>query len=98
MREPANESLLTDVSGFAPTVARSSYRSPLRSVWRGRAVASSGLDMGHKRMGGHRSRVYPRSAFNVRKSGRPDLRVRDAAHEGCGIWVGSRSRLLTMRP
>src|SRR5207244_4613574 len=31
MREPANESLLTDVSGFAPTVARSSHRHPLRS-------------------------------------------------------------------
>jgi hypothetical protein len=50
MHEPANESLLTDVSGFAPTVARSSHRSPLRSSWRGRAVAPSGLDMGHKRM------------------------------------------------
>jgi hypothetical protein len=23
--------------------------------------------------------------------------VRDAAHKGCGIWVGLRSRLLTMR-
>ena len=31
--------------------------------------------------GGHRSRVYPRSAINVRKSGKPDLRVRDAAHK-----------------
>jgi|SRR5262245_29301607 len=49
-------------------------------------------------MDGHRSRVYPRSAINVRKSGKPDLRVRDAAHERYGIWIGARSRLLTMRP
>jgi hypothetical protein len=46
----------------------------------------------------HRSRVYPRSAVNMRKSGKPDLRVRDAAHKGCEIWVDLRSRLLTMRP
>jgi hypothetical protein len=29
----------------------------------------------------------------VSKDGRPGPTVRDAAHEGCGIWVGLRSRL-----
>jgi hypothetical protein len=32
MREPANKNLLTDVSGLAPTVARSSHRNPSHGV------------------------------------------------------------------
>src|SRR5882762_10596064 len=36
--------------------------------------------------GGHRSRVYPRSASNVRKSGRPDLRCSRRRARGCEIW------------
>src|SRR4029450_1313597 len=51
-----------------------------------------------KRMGGHRSRVYPRSASNARKSGRPDFRCSRRRARGCGIWRGLRSRLLTTRP
>jgi hypothetical protein len=51
MREPANKSLLTDVSRLAPTVARSAHRQPLTLiVLRGRAVAPLRLDLGHKRM------------------------------------------------
>src|SRR6266705_3667340 len=45
----------------------------------------------------HRSRVYPTSASNVRKSGKPDLRCSRRRARGCGIRVGPRLRLLTMR-
>ena len=84
MREPANESLLTDVSGFAPTVARSSHRSPLRSLWRGRAVAPSGLDMGHKSAERRASRGV--SAFTRvlrRTMGRKALRSAPACRARC---------------
>jgi len=37
------------------------------------------------------------SSRGVRLEGWAAPMVRDAAHEGCGIWVGLRSRLLTMR-
>src|SRR5436309_10292429 len=36
-------------------------------------------------MGGHRSRVYPRSASNVRKSGKPDVRCSRRRARGCGM-------------
>ena len=48
--------------------------------------------------GGHRSRVYPRSTSNVRKSGKPDLRCSRRRARGCGIRIGPESRLVTMRP
>ncbi len=85
MHEPANESLLTDVSGFAPTVARSSHRSPPRSLRRGRAVAPSGLDMGHKRMAARgfvRYRRWP-SPFEARPAGRGRASTSEGVNLSC---------------
>src|SRR5712672_2551765 len=45
----------------------------------------------------HRSRVYPRSASNVRKSGKPDLRCSRRRARGRGMQLDPRLRLLTMR-
>jgi hypothetical protein len=39
----------------------------------------------------HRSRVYPRSAPNVRKSGKPDLRCSRRRARGCKMWRGQRA-------
>ena len=82
MHEPANESLLTDVSGFAPTVARSSHRSPPRSLRRGRAVAPSGLDMGHKRMGRPTDLGFTRDRIITCAVGQGRLAVARAAGRG----------------
>ena len=48
MREPANKRLITDVSGLAPTVARSSQKQLLTRFWRGSLVACPRVDNGHK--------------------------------------------------
>ena len=45
----------------------------------------------------HRSRVYPRSGINVRKSGKPDLRCSRRRARGYVISE-PKVRLLTMRP
>jgi hypothetical protein len=39
----------------------------------------------------------PEIGINVRKSGKPDLRCSRRRARGCGIYVDSRLRLLTMR-
>src|SRR5438105_15962046 len=50
MREPANKSLLTDVSRLRSYRCTITASIPLRSSWRGWAVARPRLDTGHKRM------------------------------------------------
>src|SRR6516162_10093167 len=104
MREPANKRLITDVSGLAPTVARSSQKQLLTRFWRGSLVACPRVDNGHKSIPDWRGSV--RGSLHCGISARLTAALataRRAAKRACTRCTGRSSdangrRVLSERP